>query len=84
MLSHFSGVQLLATLWIASCWAPCPWDFPGKKTGVSCHALLQEMCPTQGLNLYLVYVFCNGRQVLYHQHLLKSPQVNIVSNTRFF
>ena len=23
--------------------APCPWDFPGKNTGVGCHFLLQRM-----------------------------------------
>ena len=23
----------------------CPWDFPGKKTGVGCHFLLQGMEP---------------------------------------
>ena len=28
----------------------CPWDSPGKNTGVSCHALLQEIFPSQGLN----------------------------------
>ena len=28
----------------------CPWDFPGKNTGVRCHFLLQEILPTQGLN----------------------------------
>ena len=22
---------------------PCPWDFPGKNTGVGCHLLLQCM-----------------------------------------
>ena len=26
----------------------CPWDSPGKNTGVGCHALLQEILPTQG------------------------------------
>ena len=26
----------------------CPWDFPGKNTGVGCHALLQGIFPTQG------------------------------------
>ena len=26
----------------------CPWDSPGKNTGVGCQALLQEICPTQG------------------------------------
>ena len=31
----------------------CPWDSPGKNTGVGCHALLQEIFPTQGLDLCL-------------------------------
>ena len=26
----------------------CPWDFPGKNTGVGCHFLLQGITPTQG------------------------------------
>ena len=28
----------------------CPWDFPGKNTGVACHELLQGIIPIQGLN----------------------------------
>ena len=28
----------------------CPWDFPGKNTGVGCHFLLQGISPTQGSN----------------------------------
>ena len=32
----------------------CPWDSPGKKTGVGCHALLQGIFPTQGLNMGLL------------------------------
>ena len=28
----------------------CPWDSPGKNTGVGCHAHLQVIFPTQGLN----------------------------------
>ena len=28
----------------------CPWDFPDKNTGVSCHSLLQGLFPTRGLN----------------------------------
>ena len=28
----------------------CPWDFPGKKTRVGCHFLLQGIFPTQGSN----------------------------------
>ena len=27
----------------------CPWDFPGKGTGVCCHFLLHGVFPTQGL-----------------------------------
>ena len=26
----------------------CPWNFPGKNTGVGCHALLQGIFPTHG------------------------------------
>ena len=32
---------------------PCPWDSPGKNPGVGCHALLQGIFPTQGLNPHL-------------------------------
>ena len=43
----------------------CPWDSPGKNTGVGCHALLQGIFPTQGLNLrFLHLLLC--RWVLYH------------------
>ena len=33
----------------------CPWDSPGKNTGVGCHAILQGIFPTQGSNPHL---FC--------------------------
>ena len=33
----------------------CPWDSPGKKTGVGCHALLQGIFLTQGLNSGLLH-----------------------------
>ena len=36
----------------------CPWDSPGKNTGVSCHALLLGIFPTQESNpslLHLLY-----------------------------
>ena len=32
----------------------CPWDSLGKNTRVGCHALLQGIFPTQGLNLCLL------------------------------
>ena len=34
----------------------CPWDFPGKNTGVHVHFLLQGIFPAQGLNLCLVHL----------------------------
>ena len=37
------------------------WDSLGKNTGVGCHALLQQIFPTQGLNSGL-----HCRQILYH------------------
>ena len=32
-----------------------PWEFPGKNTGVGCHALLQGIFPTQRLNPRLLH-----------------------------
>ena len=32
----------------------CPWDAPGKNTGVGCHFLLQGIFPTQRSNLHLL------------------------------
>ena len=52
MLSRFSCVWLFATLWTAR--LLCPWDSPGKNTGMGCHFLLQSIFPTQGLNLHLL------------------------------
>ena len=40
----------------------CPWNFPGKNTGVGCHFLLPGIFPTQGLNPCLLHC----RQILYH------------------
>ena len=41
LLNHFSRVQLCATPEMAAHQAPCPWNSPGKNTGVGCHFLLQ-------------------------------------------
>ena len=39
----------------------CPWDSPGKSTGVGCHALLQGIFLTRGWNPGLLHC----RQILY-------------------
>ena len=37
----------------------CPWNFPGKNTGVGCHFLLQGIFLTQGSNpLFLCLLHC--------------------------
>ena len=41
-----SCVRLFAIQWTVACQAPCPWDSPGKSTGVGCHFLLQGIFPT--------------------------------------
>ena len=50
MLSLFSRVRLFVTPWAVALQAPLSWDSPGKNTGVGCHALLQGIFLTQGLN----------------------------------
>ena len=32
----------------------CPWNFPGKNTGVGCYVFFQRIYLTQGLNLRLL------------------------------
>ena len=34
----------------------CPWDSPGKNTGMGCHFLLQGIFPTQGWNTHLLHL----------------------------
>ena len=33
----------------------CPWNSPGKNTGVGCHSLLHRIFPTQGSNPGLLH-----------------------------
>ena len=51
-----SCVRLFATPWTEAARLLCPWNFPGKNTGVGCHFLLQGSFPTQGLNLHLLHL----------------------------
>ena len=47
----------------------CPWDSLGKGTRVGCHALLQGILPTQGMNPSLLH----SRQILYHWATREAP-----------
>ena len=58
-VKSLSRIRLFATV---AYQAPPSMGFPGNNTGVGCHFLLQEIFPTQGLNLVLLHC----RQMLYH------------------
>ena len=48
-------MQLLRPLGLSPTSLLCPWDFPGKNTGVGCHFLLQGIFQTQGWNPGLLH-----------------------------
>ena len=50
-----SQVWLFATLCAVALQILCPWDSPGKNTGLGCHFLLQRIFPAQGLNPGLLH-----------------------------
>ena len=54
--------------WLCGLWPArlfCPWNSPGKHTGVGCHFLLQGIFLTQGSNPNLC-VSCMGSWILHH------------------
>ena len=53
----------------------CPWNFPGKNTGVCCHFLLQGIFLTQESNPYLLHLLHWQRNSLPLCHL-GSPSVS--------
>ena len=56
VLIHFSHVQLFSW-WCYGLWPTkllCPWNSQGKSTEVNCHALFQEIFPTQRLSPHLL------------------------------
>ena len=69
------------TPWIVTLQAPlCPWDSPGKNTGVRCHSLLQGIFPTQRLNLGLLH--CT--QIPYHLRHQGSPNTHTHTHTHIY
>ena len=55
-VNHFICVRLFATLWTVATRLLCPWNSPVKITGAGCHALLQGIFPTLGLNLHILHL----------------------------
>ena len=62
MLSCF---RLFVTLWTVAHHAPLSWGSPGKNIRVGCHALLQRIFLTQGMNLRL-FCLLHCTWILYH------------------
>ena len=48
----------------------CPWNSPGKNSGVGSHSLLQGIFPTWGLNPSLLHC----KQILYHLSHQRNPR----------
>ena len=57
----------------------CPWDFPGKNTGMGYHFLLQGIFPRQGSNPSLLL----GRRFLYHWTTWESPLNEVTKSCLF-
>ena len=53
----------------------CPWDFPGKNSGVGCHFLLQGIFPTQESNPCLLN--------LLHWQVDSLPRCHLGSTSRY-
>ena len=72
LLSHSRHVRLCATLRTAACQAPLSMGF-SKSVRVRCHALLQGIFPTKGLNPGLLHC----RKILYHWAIREAPIISI-------
>ena len=59
----------------------CPWNFPGKDTGVGCHFLLQGIFLTQESNLCLLCLL-HCRWILYYWATREAP--NLCFHVSFF
>ena len=62
----------------------CPWNSPGKNTGVGSHFLLQGIFPTQGLKPHL-FCLLHCRQILDRLSHQESPRaIPTLPGLRFF
>ena len=74
MLRCLSQVHLFATLWtVAPTKLLCPWDSPGKNTGLGGQALSQGIFPTQKSNLKFLHLL-HCRQILHQLSHQRSPK----------
>ena len=73
-----SRVRLFAPYVLKPTRPLCPWDPPGKNSGVGCHVLVQGIFPAQGskLNLLLLLI---GRQFFTTSATWEAPQLEYVN-----
>ena len=75
--------QLFATLWTVAHQLLCPWDSPGKTTGVVCHALLQGVFQTQVSNPCLLHWQASSLPLAppgKPKHIIANPKANIIGS----
>ena len=65
----------LAIPWTVTARLLCPWDSPGKNTGVGCHFLLQRIFPTRESIPGLLHC----RQMIYKLSCEVTPKSNGIS-----
>ena len=69
VVQRLSRVQLLESCGLQPARLLCPWNSPGKNTGVGSHSLLQGIFLIQGSNGGLLHC----RQILYHLSHQEAP-----------
>ena len=56
-------MQLFATPWTVSCQFLCPWDSPGKNTGVGFHFILQGKYTLEGIGGTICWIFMRYKRM---------------------
>ena len=74
-VKSLSRGRLFVTPWTVACQAPPSMGFSRQEYWSGCHFLLQEIVPTQGLNLGLPCC----RQMLYHSRRRFLRQDNCIN-----
>ena len=75
VLGSVAVVSDSATPWLQPARLLCPWDCPGKNTGVGCHFLLQGILPNQGLIPGILHC----KRILYQLTYQGSPRSSLIT-----
>ena len=64
-----------------ACQALCPWDFPGKNTGLGCHFLLQGIFLIQELNPRLLHIARRDKKAFFSDQGKEIEEKNRMGKT---